>query len=171
MRRTSAIPSARRPLQPDVIPYRHTPHIHIPAPTGHIATIRAAANHHRRPEQHPQTSRQPCHPCQPHQPHHHATTPPRHHATAPPRKCTNVSTVTNRKKHSASHNNAPSWAHSLLNQEKRPPTPAVAGVFSCAGAAQPPTPAYPAPDAMAPAPAHGYSFWLWLLAMAMAMAG
>ena len=51
----------------------------------------------------------------------------------PPQKCTNVSTVTNRNKNSALPMNAPSSPYTLLNHEKRPSTPAVAGVFLCAG--------------------------------------
>ena len=41
----------------------------------------------------------------------------------------NVSSVTNRNKNSALPGNTPSCAYTLLNHEKRPSTPAVAGVF------------------------------------------
>lgn len=60
----------------------------------------------------------------------------------PPQKCTNVSTVTNRNKNSALPMNAPSSPYTLLNHEKRPSTPAVAGVFLCA-AQRSPTPRHP----------------------------
>ena len=88
----------------------------------------------------------------------------------PPQKCTNVSSVTNRNKNSALPMNAPSSPYTLLNHEKRPSTPAVAGVFLCA-AQRSPTPRHPpATNAQTLSPrlmttASGYSFWPQLLAM------
>ena len=83
----------------------------------------------------------------------------------PPQKCTNVSSVTNRNKNSALPMNAPSSPYTLLNHEKRPSTPAVAGVFYARRSAAP-HPAIPRNKrANAIAPPHDHSFWLWLLAM------